>query len=38
VERKRAAIRTAARHRFPAPDIGQMNEEIARDYLSEPKR
>lgn len=24
---------TAARHRFPAPDVEQMNEEIARGYL-----
>lgn len=27
-----AAIRTAARHRFPAPDIDTMLEEIEREY------
>jgi len=32
VERKRAAIETAAAHGFPAPDIRQMNEEIERGY------
>ena len=38
VEGKRAAIRRAARHRFPAPPIDQMNDEITRGYLggSEP--
>jgi hypothetical protein len=37
VERKRAAIRTAARHTFPAPPIEQMNEEIARGYLGKSR-
>jgi hypothetical protein len=37
VDRKRAAIQTAARHAFPAPDIDRMNEEIARGYLTDPK-
>ncbi len=37
VERKLAAIRSAARHTFPAPEIDQMNEEIERGYLSAPK-
>lgn len=31
-ERKLAAIRAAARHAFPAPDVDQMNAEIARGY------
>jgi hypothetical protein len=31
--RKLAAIREAARHRFPAPPIEQMLEEIERGYL-----
>ena len=30
--RKLAAVRAAARHSFPAPDIDQMLEEIARGY------
>ena len=33
--RKLAAIRKAARHRFPAPPIEQMLEEIERGYLSD---
>ena len=33
VERKLAAIRTAAGHAFPAPEIAQMNEEIERGYV-----
>jgi hypothetical protein len=32
IERKLAAIRAAASHRFPAPDITQMNEEIEQGY------
>jgi hypothetical protein len=32
-ERKLAAIRAAARHSFPAPDIEKMLEEIERGYL-----
>jgi hypothetical protein len=32
-ERKLAAIRAAARHSFPAPDIQKMLEEIERGYL-----
>jgi hypothetical protein len=32
-ERKLAAIRAAARHTFPAPDIEKMLEEIERGYL-----
>lgn len=32
-ERKLAAIRAAARHSFPAPDIERMQEEIERGYL-----
>ena len=35
VERKRAAIRAAARHTFPAPALEQLNEEIARGYREE---
>lgn len=31
-DRKLAAIREAARHRFPAPDIDQMLAEIERGY------
>lgn len=31
--RKLAAVRDAARHRFPAPDIDQMLAEIERGYL-----
>ena len=31
-DRKVAAIRAAARHRFPAPDIDQMLAEIERGY------
>jgi hypothetical protein len=30
--RKLRAVRTAARHRFPAPDIAQMLAEIERGY------
>jgi hypothetical protein len=33
--RKLAAIREAARHRFPAPPIEQMLEEIERGYLGD---
>ena len=32
VDRKRAAIRTAARHRFPTADIDQMLREIESGY------
>jgi len=32
IDRKLSAIRAAARHAFPASDIGQMNEEIERGY------
>lgn len=32
VERKLAAIRTATQYSFPAPDIDQMNAEIAMGY------
>ena len=38
VEKKRAAIRTAARHRFPTADIDQMLAEIERGYTGEPRR
>jgi hypothetical protein len=38
VEKKRAAIRSAARHRFPTADIDQMLAEIERGYLGEPRR
>jgi len=31
-DQKLAAIRTAARHFFPAPDIDRMNAEIERGY------
>jgi hypothetical protein len=31
-EKKLAAIRAAAQHRFPSPDIDQMLDEIARGY------
>ncbi len=31
-ERKLAAVRAAARHAFPAPDIDRMLEEIERGY------
>jgi hypothetical protein len=31
-ERKLVAIRAAAQHRFPAPDVDQMLAEIARGY------
>jgi hypothetical protein len=37
VDAKLAAIRTATRHEFPTADIDQMNEEIARGYLKEPR-
>ncbi len=37
VERKLAAIRAAARHAFPSPDIEQMNEEIERGYQEAPE-
>lgn len=33
-EKKLAAIREAAKHSYPAPDIDQMLEEIERGYLS----
>ena len=33
--RKLAAIREAARHRFPAPPIEQMLDEIERGYLGD---
>lgn len=32
VERRLAALQAAARHSFPAPDIDQMNAEIAEGY------
>ena len=32
IDRKLSAIRAAARHEFPAPEIDQMNEEIKRGY------
>ncbi len=32
VDRKLAVIREAAKHRFPAPDIDQMLDEIAAGY------
>jgi hypothetical protein len=32
IERKLSAIRAAACHAFPAPDIHQMNEEIEQGY------
>jgi hypothetical protein len=35
VERKLAALERAARHRFPAPDIEQMNAEIKAGYGQE---
>lgn len=35
VARKRAAIRAAMQHSFPAPDIEQMNAEIERGYLAD---
>lgn len=38
VDAKLAAIRTAARHEFPASDIEQMNAEITRGYLGESDR
>jgi len=38
VERKLAAIRQAVRHRFPAPDIDQMNAEIEQGYLDSPAK
>jgi hypothetical protein len=37
VEKKLAAIRAAARHEFPAGDIGSMLEEIERGYSSGPQ-
>jgi antitoxin component of RelBE/YafQ-DinJ toxin-antitoxin module len=33
-DKQLAAIRAAARHRFPAPDIGKMLAEIERGYAS----
>ena len=33
VERKLAAVREAARHAYPAPDIEQMLAEVERGYL-----
>jgi hypothetical protein len=36
VQRKIAAIRVAARHSFPAPDVDQMNREIERGYVDPP--
>lgn len=38
VEKKRAAIRSASRHRFPTADIDQMLAEIERGYLGETRR
>jgi len=37
VEKKRAAIRSAARNRFPTGDIDQMLAEIERGYIGEPR-
>lgn len=37
-EKKIQAIRAAARHSFPAGDIGQMLAEIEQGYLSGPPR
>ena len=34
-ENKLAAVRAAARHAFPAPDIDEMNHEIARGYVND---
>jgi predicted component of type VI protein secretion system len=34
-DHKLAAIRAAARHAFPAPDIDEMNAEIERGYRGE---
>ena len=34
-DRKLAAIRVAARHRFPAPDIDRMLAEIEQGYVQE---
>ena len=38
VESKLAAIRRAAKYRFPTGDIDQMNEEIERGYLTDQPR
>jgi hypothetical protein len=38
IDAKLAAIRTAARHDYPAGSIDEMNAEIARGYLEEPGR
>lgn len=35
-DRKRAAVRSAAVHEFPAGDVGAMLSEIERGYLGEP--
>ena len=37
VARKRAAVRAAMRHSFPAPGIEQMLEETERGYLTDPE-
>ena len=36
LEKKLAAVRTAAKHEFPAPDIKDMLAEIERGYLADP--
>ena len=36
VDDRVAAIRAAARHRFPTGSVEQMNAEIARGYLTDP--
>jgi len=38
LEKKRAAIRSACRHRFPTADIEQMLAEIESGYLGERRR
>jgi hypothetical protein len=38
VERKLAAVKAAARHSFPAPDIEQMNAEIERGYREDQEQ
>jgi len=36
-DRKLAAVRAAARHAFPAPDVDRMLAEIEQGYLSDPE-
>jgi hypothetical protein len=38
IDRKLAAIRTAAGHAFPAGSIDEMNAQITQGYLGEPAR